>query len=115
MYININYLRGDQMTYNTIEILKALADPIRLSIVKKLCSENELCVCNILDDFSITQPTLSFHMKKLTQCGLVTSRKDGTWVRYQVNQEYIDSLLTEITSIKKDDITSNIACDCNTK
>lgn len=103
------------MSYNTIEILKALADPIRLSIIKKLCTENELCACNILDDFSITQPTLSFHMKKLTQCGLVTSRKDGTWVRYQVNQDYIDSLLSEIISIKKDEKSSPISCDCNSK
>jgi len=109
------------MEYNTVEILKAISDPIRLSIIKKLYSKDELCACDILDDYKITQPTLSFHMKKLTQCGLVVSRKDGTWVRYKVNSEYYNLLINDLsglTLIEKDVLdTSNLderCCSVNT-
>lgn len=88
------------MEYNTVEILKAIADPIRLSIIKKLYSKDELCACDILDDYKITQPTLSFHMKKLTQCGLVVSRKDGTWVRYKVNSDFYNLLINDLSGLK---------------
>lgn len=88
------------MEYNTVEILKAISDPIRLSIIQKLFSKDELCACDILDDYKITQPTLSFHMKKLTQCGLVISRKDATWVRYRVNSEYYNLLINDLSGLK---------------
>lgn len=91
------------MEYNTVEALKALSDPIRLSIIKKLFSQDELCACDLLDDYKITQPTLSFHMKKLVQCGLVTSKKDSTWVRYKVNSEFYNRLITELTNVKFDE------------
>ena len=45
------------MEYNTVEILKAISDPIRLSIIQKLFTKDELCACDILDDYKITQPT----------------------------------------------------------
>lgn len=94
------------MEYNTVEILKAIADPIRLSIIKKLYSKDELCACDILDDYKITQPTLSFHMKKLTQCGLVVSRKDGTWVRYKVNSDFYNLLINDLSGLKLEDMDS---------
>jgi len=94
------------MEYNTVEILKAIADPIRLSIIKKLYSKDELCACDILDDYKITQPTLSFHMKKLTQCGLVVSRKDGTWVRYKVNSNFYNLLINDLSGLKLEDMDS---------
>ena len=94
------------MEYNTVEILKAIADPIRLSIIKKLYSKDELCACDILDDYKITQPTLSFHMKKLTQCGLVVSRKDGTWVRYKVNSNFYNLLINDLSGLKLEDVDS---------
>ena len=84
------------MKYNTVELLKAISDPIRLSIVQRLFTKDELCACDILEDYKITQPTLSFHMKKLTQCGLVVSRKDWTWVRYSVNSEYYSLLIRDL-------------------
>lgn len=102
------------MEYNTVEILKAISDPIRLSIIKRLYSKDELCACDILDDYKITQPTLSFHMKKLTQCGLVVSRKDGTWVRYKVNSDYYNLLINDLTGLKlveKDDLDNSQTSD----
>ena len=56
-------------------ICKALGDSNRLQIVKKL-SDGEMCGCKLLEAFQITQPTLSHHMKILTDSGLVISRID---------------------------------------
>ena len=67
-------------------ICKALGDENRLQIIKML-SGGELCACKILDAFNITQPTLSHHMKILTDCNLVVSRKEGKWTYYSINCE----------------------------
>lgn len=75
----------------TVELLKALADDTRYKIFTILL-QDELCACKILEEFSITQPTLSFHMKKLVSCGLVNHKKDGIWVRYSINHDAVDQL-----------------------
>ena len=62
---------------------KAFADPTRLEIVDML-SSGELCACKILEQFKITQPTLSHHMKILCDCGLVNGRKEGKWTYYSL-------------------------------
>ncbi|NDL67416.1 ArsR/SmtB family transcription factor [Anaerotalea alkaliphila] len=66
--------------------MKALSDETRLRIYSMLAGE-ELCACNLLEAFRITQPTLSYHMKILCGSGLVDVRKDGVWMRYSVNRE----------------------------
>ena len=59
-------------------ICKALGDSNRLRIVVSLL-EGEMCACRLLEQFSITQPTLSHHMKVLCDCDLVNVRKEGKW------------------------------------
>ncbi len=71
-----------------VPIFKALSDGTRLKIVEML-SCGEMCACVILESFHITQPTLSYHMKILTECNLVKSRKDGAWMRYSINEEKV--------------------------
>lgn len=71
--------------------MKALADETRLKIMDML-TEGELCACTILEEFNITQPTLSYHMKVLCERGLVNSRKDGIWMRYSLNRETLENL-----------------------
>ena len=65
-------------------ICKALGDENRVQIIKMLTG-GELCACKILDAFNITQPTLSHHMKILTECNLVNSRKERKWTYYSIN------------------------------
>lgn len=72
-------------------IFKALGDETRLKIIEIL-SCGELCACDILESFQITQPTLSYHMKILTECGIVKSRKDGSWIRYSNDVELVSSV-----------------------
>lgn len=47
----------------------------------------EKCGCKLLEAFEITQPTLSHHMRILTECGLVIARKEGKWSHYSLNCE----------------------------
>lgn len=70
------------------QVFKAMGDETRLKIIEML-SCGELCACDILESFEITQPTLSYHMKILTECGLVKCRKEGSWMRYSNNNELI--------------------------
>lgn len=72
------------MNENMVPVFKALADETRLKIIGMLAS-GELCACKILEEFQITQPTLSYHMKILVESGLVQGRRDGAWMRYSLN------------------------------
>lgn len=83
--------------------MKALSDETRIKIFAML-AQGELCACRILEEFKITQPTLSYHMKILSESGLVNSRRDGVWMRYSLNTESI-----EIIKELFDDIGANIA------
>ena len=82
-------------------IFKALSDETRLKIIDML-SCDELCACDILEAFEITQPTLSYHMKILTESSLVNARKDGAWTRYTLNMELISSLKSFLELITSD-------------
>ncbi len=66
------------------QICKALGDENRLKIIS-LLTEGEKCACDLLEKFQITQPTLSHHMKILSDCELVKSRKNGKWMIYEIN------------------------------
>ena len=58
------------------KMFKALSDPKRLKIVDML-SNGELCACKILEEFHITQPTLSHDMKLLCSAGLVPEKREN--------------------------------------
>jgi ArsR family transcriptional regulator, arsenate/arsenite/antimonite-responsive transcriptional repressor len=78
--------------YNAqVKKFKALSDETRLQIVEMLAG-GELCACKIQEKFDITQPTLSYHMKILTDCGLVTGRREGAWMRYTLNKSGFESV-----------------------
>ncbi len=72
--------------------LKALSDTTRLDIIN-LLSSGTLCACDILESFQITQPTLSYHMKLLTESSLVTAERVGKWIHYSLNIKEMDDLL----------------------
>ena len=75
----------------TSKILKAISDPKRLRIVDML-SCGELCACQILEAFHITQPTLSHDMKLLVEVGIVNDRKEGKNIYYSLNPQKLDEL-----------------------
>jgi len=83
------------------EAFKALGDPVRLEIVRRLVGR-ELCVCDILDAFKLSQPTISHHLKVLKYAGLVTDRKDGKWVYYRLNVERIGQMMDVLREMNAD-------------
>jgi len=93
-------------------LFKALSDPNRLMIVDML-SCGELCACVILEEFSITQPTLSHHMKILCDSEIVKSRKEGKWMYYSLNEKTIQTfknLVTDLTAYKEKGFCYSESC-----
>ena len=86
---------------NTAKKLKAISEPKRLRIVDML-SCGELCACEILEAFHITQPTLSHDMKVLTEAGIVNDRREGKNIYYSLNKEELAGLLATLTHITED-------------
>jgi len=69
-------------------LLKALADPTRLRILSLLSRhEGEVCVFEIVESFTLEQPTISHHLRILRDAGLVDCRKKGLWAYYYVRRE----------------------------
>ena len=78
---------------NTARLFKALADPHRVRIMNLLAnSERAICVCEFMEPLGLSQPTVSFHLKKLREAGLVTRHKEGTWSFYEIDKEALGSL-----------------------
>jgi len=69
-----------------IKVMKALRDPNRVKIFKML-QHGELCVCEIQAALGVSQPTVSKHVKILEAAGLLSSRKDGLWVHYKLQDQ----------------------------
>lgn len=75
-------------------LLKAIADPTRLQLISYINASNnsEACVCNLTEPLGLSQPTVSHHLKVLTEAGLIDRQKRGTWVWYSINREQWEQL-----------------------
>ncbi|MEA2373823.1 MAG: ArsR family transcriptional regulator, arsenate/arsenite/antimonite-responsive transcriptional [Thermoleophilaceae bacterium] len=75
------------------QVAKALSDPIRVQLVDVLRkAAGEVCVCELVPLFAISQPTLSHHLKKLREAGIVGVERRGLWAYYFVNPEALEDL-----------------------
>ena len=83
--------------------LKALASSQRREILRVLrtdtgrqdktcCAADEMCGCKLSERLGLAASTISHHMAVLRDAGLVTSRKEGTWVYYAVRREVLDDV-----------------------
>ena len=70
-------------------LFKALADPMRLRLLSLIACHDggESCVCDLLEAFDVTAPSVSYHLKILREAGLISSERRGTWVYYRVNPD----------------------------
>src|SRR3954454_18887524 len=77
-------------------LLKALADPVRLRLVRLIAASagGEACVCDLNGAFDLTQATISHHLKVLHSAGLLDRDKRGVWVYYAVRPEALTSVAT---------------------
>jgi ArsR family transcriptional regulator, arsenate/arsenite/antimonite-responsive transcriptional repressor len=80
-------------------MFKALGDPIRLRLLSRITSavDGEICVCDLTgDDFDVSGPTISHHLKVLREAGLIEGDRRGTWIYYrpvQTNLRQLAALL----------------------
>ena len=75
------------------ELAKALGDPIRLQLVDVLRKHaGKVCVCELVPLFDVGQPTLSHHLRKLRDAGVVDSERRGLWAYYYVLPGALDEL-----------------------
>ena len=75
-------------------LLKAVADPVRLQLLDLIRSapRHEACVCDMTDAVGVSQPTVSHHLKVLTEAGLLTRERRGTWAWFTLVPERLSDI-----------------------
>jgi len=77
----------------TAKLFKALADPHRVRVLNLLAVSGEpVCVCDLTDPLGLSQPTVSFHMKKLMDAGLLEREQRGVWAYYSLRADAVRRL-----------------------
>lgn len=100
---NMNMRKLDEL----VNIFKALSDKSRLRIANILIKAGcELCVCEIADSLIESQYNISRHLKELKNAGLISERRDGRWINYQITDtnEPFQGLLIKTLSFLRDDL-----------
>src|SRR3972149_4993400 len=75
-----------------VKVLAALADPVRLAIVRQLAACDGICACDFTDSVEVSQPTVSHHLRVLREAGVVTGERRGSWIYYRLSPEAIGRL-----------------------
>ncbi|GEL99325.1 ArsR/SmtB family transcription factor [Cellulomonas terrae] len=78
--------------------LKALADPARLRLLSLIAAHDgaEACVCDLIEPVGLSQPTVSHHLKVLTDAGLITRDKRGVWAYFALVPGALESVTTHL-------------------
>ena len=85
--LELSRSRADEV----VNVLKALADPTRVQMVLALRQAQEpACICDFTATFKLSQPTVSHHMKKLRDAGLVEASRKGIWTYYRLRPHLSD-------------------------
>lgn len=72
-----------------IQLLQAIADPVRLSIVRQLAAAGRaICACDFTECCTVSQPTVSHHLRVLREAGVATTRREGTFIHYELAPDF---------------------------
>ena len=83
----------DEQAEAAAGLFKALADPARVKVVSVLArSEAPVCACDFIPPLGLTQATVSHHLKKLTDAGLLDREQRGKWAYFSLNPEAVSRL-----------------------
>jgi ArsR family transcriptional regulator len=83
----------DDQAQATAQLFKALADPHRVKILNLLATSPEpVCVCEFTEPLGLSQPTVSHHLKKLMDAGLLDREQRGTWAYYSLRPDALGGL-----------------------
>ncbi len=84
---------SDEEAAATADVFKALADPARVRIVNVLATSGEpVCVCRLIEPLGLSQPTVSHHLKKLAEAGLLDREQRGRWAYYALRPDAVATL-----------------------
>jgi ArsR family transcriptional regulator, arsenate/arsenite/antimonite-responsive transcriptional repressor len=79
---------SDEEAEVTASLFRVLADPARVKIVNLLARSGEpVCACEFEPALRLSQPTVSHHLKRLTEAGLLEREQRGKWVYFSLNPE----------------------------
>jgi ArsR family transcriptional regulator len=73
----------------TVEAFRALADPVRLELLARVAAYGPICVCHLEEQLPYNQSRISKQLGTLRRAGLVSSRREGTWVYYETSDEML--------------------------
>ena len=77
----------------TAEVFKALGDPARVRIVNLIATAGDaVCACDFNEALDLSQPTVSHHLKKLTDAGLLEREQRGKWAYFSLKRDAVDKL-----------------------
>jgi ArsR family transcriptional regulator len=100
-------------TVRAAELFHALSDPIRLSVLE-LLQGGERCVCELMAELDMAQSRLSWHLKTLSDAGIVTARREGRWNYYALNRDVFDEVreyLSTVTAPARRGARKVVCCD----
>ena len=81
-------------------VFKALSDPTRLQILSLVArNPGGVCECNIVDCTPLSQPTISYHVKVLTEAGLLDVEKQGLWCYYRLRKDVLGQVVTALSGL----------------
>jgi ArsR family transcriptional regulator len=75
-------------TARAAALFHALSDEIRLEVVALLL-HGERCVCDLMDHLDMAQSRLSWHLKTLSDAGIISGRREGRWIYYSLNADAV--------------------------
>ena len=77
----------------TAELFRAIGDPARVRIMNRLATSGEpVCACEFYEPLGLSQPTVSHHLKKLTDTGLVEREQRGKWAYFSLKRDAVEKL-----------------------
>ena len=82
-----------------MDVLRALAHPVRWGILMRLGAEPGICACDFTEFFDVSQPTISAHLKVLREAGLVTTKRNRTTICYSIAPGILTALGARITQL----------------
>ena len=93
---NLNGARSP-LTEKQFELIaKALADPRRMAVLEVIAGERECACTKLREEFPVSKATISHHIKELVRAGLVESRREGQYLRCEVQREVLQAYTAEL-------------------
>lgn len=82
----------EKQPFPDAKLLQAVADPLRLRILRQLAQLGAVCACDIAASYQVSQPTVSHHLRVLREAGWISGERRGTWIWYSVRSDAVARL-----------------------